>query len=117
MSEEHHVNYVKIWLILLGLLVVSVVGPMVGIQWLTLVTAFGIAVVKAVLVARNFMHINLEKKFITYAVMTCLVLMFLFFAGTAPDVMKDSGTGWEKDAETWNPTVAVTHEEHGGEHH
>jgi len=43
-----HRNYLKIWAILLGLLVVSVTGPMVGIRMLTLITAFGVALVKGV---------------------------------------------------------------------
>lgn len=90
--------YVKIWAILLVLLMVSVAGPMAGIKWLTLMTAFGIAVVKAYMVAVNFMHINATPRFVTYLVTTTLVFMFLFFAGTAPDVMKNHGTNWVKPA-------------------
>lgn len=91
-------HYVKVWAILLGLLAVSFVGPMAGIKAVTLLTAFGIAVVKAYLVAKNFMHINLTPRFVIYAITTTLVFMFLFFAGTAPDVMKAHGTNWEKPA-------------------
>ena len=49
MSEEHthHPNYVKIWAILIVLLAISVAGPMIGIKWVTLLTAFVIATVKA----------------------------------------------------------------------
>ena len=99
--EEHqHPTsfYVKIWAILLVLLVVSVAGPMIGIKWITLLTAFGIAGVKAYMVAVNFMHIDVAPRFITYLITTTLVFMLLFFAGTAPDVMKDHGTNWEKPA-------------------
>ena len=71
---------------------------MAEIQWLTLITAFGIAVVKAYLVAVHFMHVNLTPRYVIYAVTTTLVFMLLFFAGTAPDVMKDSGTNWVKPA-------------------
>jgi len=97
-AEEHHEPsfYVKIWAILLVLLAISIVGPMFGHKWLTLATAFGIACVKAYMVAVNFMHINLTPRFVTYLVTTTLVFMLLFFAGTAPDVMKHSGTNWEK---------------------
>ena len=99
-AHEHHETsfYVKILAILLVLLAISVTGPMVGIKWLTLLTAFGIAGVKAYIVAVNFMHINLTPRFVTYLVTTSLVFMLLFFAGTAPDVMKDHGTNWEKPA-------------------
>ena len=54
MSEDahlHHPNYVKIWTILGGLLAIGVAGPFLEIQVVTLVTAFGIAIVKAYLAA------------------------------------------------------------------
>ena len=101
MSEAHahaHPNYVKIWAILVVLLVVSVVGPMFEIQVVTLITAFGVAVVKAYLVAKNFMHINLAQRYVTYLMATCLVFMLLLFAGVAPDVMKADGANWKKPA-------------------
>lgn len=97
-EHTHHPNYVKIWAVLLVLLVVSVLGPMLEIQWVTLVTAFGIACVKAYMVAVNFMHITVAKRYVLYLVTTCLVFMVLFFAGVAPDVMKAEGLGWEKPA-------------------
>jgi caa(3)-type oxidase subunit IV len=99
MSEEHTPeHYVKIWAILMVLLFVSVVGPMFEIQWLTLVTAFGIACVKAFLVATRFMHINDSPRFVTFIVSSCLVLMLLFFAATAVDVMRPTGDNWKKPA-------------------
>jgi caa(3)-type oxidase subunit IV len=91
-----HPNYVRIWAILVVLLMISVIGPMFGIRVVTLITAFGIACVKAYLVAKNFMHINLARRFVIYGVTTVLVFMLLFFAGTAPDVMKPSGSNWMK---------------------
>ena len=97
--EEHGDSfYIKTWVILLVLLGVSIIGPEIGIQWVTLFTAFGIAIVKAYLVAVRFMHLNLTPRFVIYFVTTTLVFMLLFFAGTAPDVMKSSGTNWEKPA-------------------
>jgi len=103
-EHTHHGNYVRIWAILVALLVVSVAGPVVAqfiehrhtALLLTLATAFGIAVVKAYMVAKNFMHIALARRFVTYLVMTMLVFMLLFFAGAAPDVMKLQGAHWEK---------------------
>ena len=98
MSEAAHgpAHYKKVYFILLGLLVVSFIGPMMGIQWLTLVTAFGIAVVKAWMVMKNFMHITDQPRYIGYIIATCVVFMLLFFAGTAGDVMKHSGDNWHK---------------------
>lgn len=98
MSEEHHTNYVKIWAILVVLLAISIVGPLFGHPVITLITAFGIACVKAYLVATRFMHINLTPRFVPYLVATSLVFMLLFFAGVSPDVMKKQGAGWEKPA-------------------
>ena len=96
MSEHAHPNYVKIWGILLVLLVVSIVGPLFEIQVVTLVTAFGIAFVKAYLVVKNFMHLNVEPRFLIYMLATCLAFMGLFYAGVAPDVMAATGSNWVK---------------------
>jgi len=104
--EAHeHPNYVKIWWLLLVLLCISVIGPMFGIRAVTIITAFGVAIYKAYLVAKNFMHINFERPFITYLMVTCLVFMLLFFAGASPDVMKKDGTQWEKPA--WKAAAAA----------
>ena len=73
----------KIWAILLALLVVSVAGPMFGIKLVTLITAFGIAIVKAYLVVKNFMHIDVAPKVVTYMVLSMVLFMLLLFAGTA----------------------------------
>ncbi len=97
MSDDHGpAHYIRIWAVLVALLVVSVVGPMFEIRVLTLVTAFGIAVVKAYMVAANFMHLKTEKPLAVYILATCLIFMFLFFAGTSPDVMRTEGNNWEK---------------------
>ena len=114
-TEHTHVNYVKVWAILVALLVVSVLGPMLEIKVVTLITAFGIALVKAYLVVKNFMHINVEKRFIPYACATVLVFMVLFYAGTAPDVMKKHGTNWEKPS--WIHPPAAPAAAHEGAHH
>ena len=119
MAEEHehheHPNYVKVWAILVCLLVVSVIGPMFEIQVVTLVTAFGIACVKAYMVAVNFMHINIAKRYVSYLVATMLVFMLLFFAGTAPDVMKAEGMNWKKPS--WLEVAVATQGEPLAGHH
>jgi caa(3)-type oxidase subunit IV len=90
----HHTNYVRIWAILLGLLVVSVVGPMLGHPILTLFTAFGIAFIKAYLVIKHFMHLTIEKRYIGFLMLTMLAFMLIFIAGVSPDVMKHEGQRW-----------------------
>jgi caa(3)-type oxidase subunit IV len=98
MSETHHEhpNYVKIWAILVVLLAISVLGPTLEIRVVTLVTAFGIAIIKAYLVAKNFMHVNVQPRYIVYMLGTALAFLLLFFSGVAPDVMRDEGSGWTK---------------------
>lgn len=90
----HHVNYKKIYFVLLGLLVVSIIGPEFGIVWVTLITAFGVAFIKANMVIQNFMHLRWEKRIVKWMLATSVVLMLLFFAGVAPDVMKHEGQRW-----------------------
>jgi caa(3)-type oxidase subunit IV len=114
-GEHHqHPNYVRIWAILVALLVVSVVGPMLGIRVVTLIAAFGIALVKAYLVAKNFMHLNVEKPIVHYALGLALVLMVLLYAGISPDAGRASGQNWKKDA-GWHHLggPAPEHAEHG----
>ena len=89
-------NYIAIWAALCALLVVSVIGPMVGIRLLTLITAFGIAIVKAYMVCRYFMHLNIEKKWVAYILGFMLALMLVFFGGVAPDVLEHEGQGWQR---------------------
>ena len=99
----------KIYFILLGLFIISVLGPEVrdsGIipmsemagNILVLTTAFGIALVKAYYVVAYFMHLKFEKKIVNYMLVTCCVFMFLFFSAVAPDVMRHKGENWTNTA-------------------
>ncbi len=94
-QDGHHVNYRNVYLILVVLFLVSVAGPELGIRWLTLITAFGIAIVKANLVIQNFMHLKWEKRLMKWMLTTSLILMFLMVAGVAPDVLNHEGRNWE----------------------
>lgn len=116
--DEHHIDYVAVWKKLVILLVISVVGPMFEIPWLTLVTAFGIAVVKAYLVARNFMHLNIEPKYVVYLLTTMLLFIFLFVAGVSPDVLRHDGHNWENEAAHREVNRALEAQgQGGGAHH
>lgn len=114
-GHGHHPNYKKIYFVLLGLLVVSILGPEIGIVWVTLVTAFGIALVKANLVVQNFMHLRWEKRIMKWMLTTSVVLMFLFFAGTAPDVMKHEGHRWINDSALAATARGIPAPHHEGE--
>ncbi len=110
MSEMHHPNYVKVWGALVVLLAISITGPFLGIRIVTLITAFGIAIVKAYLVARNFMHLNIERRYAVYLLTTVLAFMLLFFAGASPDVMKPEGPQWVKTpVQDAVPSAAAEH--------
>ncbi|HSJ98809.1 MAG TPA: cytochrome C oxidase subunit IV family protein [Myxococcota bacterium] len=114
-EHSHHPNYVRIYVVLLVLLGISIIGPEAGIRWVTLATAFGVAVWKAYLVAKNFMHLNFAPRYVGYLVATTLLFMLLFFAAVAPDVMKQDGTRWVKP-DGWQQTAGGhAAEGHGAE--
>lgn len=114
-AHAHHTNYVKVWAILVGLLAISVVGPMLGIRVVTLIAAFGVALVKAYMVAKNFMHLNVQKRIVHWVLGAALLIMVLLYAGISPDVGRDSGQNWKKDA-GWHhlPAQHQEHSEHPG---
>lgn len=107
-SHVHHPNYVKVWAVLVVLLVVSLLGSMSHIRNVMLIAAFGVAVVKAYLVAKNFMHVTVEKRWVPYLLVICLVLMLILFAGVSPDVMKHSGLHWTNPAAQQSAAQGVT---------
>jgi caa(3)-type oxidase subunit IV len=113
----HHYNYVKIWGVLVVLLVLSVLGPMLGHPTVTLVTAFGIALIKAFLVIKYFMHLTVEKKYIGFLLLTMLAFMLVFFAGTSPDVMKHEGQRWVNTAAQETVKKGLAADAAGGEGH
>jgi len=123
-ENPHYVqHYVRIWGILVVLLIVSILGPRVGIEAVTLITAFGVALVKAYLVAKNFMHLNVQPGYVGYLLSTCLVFMLLFFSGSSPDVMKKEGAHWVKPAVVVKGPLehhaghSAGHGDHGAGHH
>jgi caa(3)-type oxidase subunit IV len=104
--------YIKIWAILLVLLIVSVLGPMLENPVITLLTAFGIALVKAGIVCAYFMHLNIEKKYIIWLLLISIFLMSVFFAGVAPDVLKAQGVNWKWEKMNIVP-VSIKHHGEG----
>lgn len=113
--------YVKVWGLLVVLLAVSVTGPMLGIGWLTLLTAFGVAIVKAFVVASRFMHLNTEKRYVTFMFLGMLAFMAMFFFGTSPDVLKHDGQRWSNEAAKAAETRAINKKlapagDHGAHH-
>ena len=97
-THVHHPNYVKIWAILVALLIVSVAGSFSSIRSVILVAAFGVAFVKAFLVAKNFMHVTVEKRWVPYLLLVMVAFVVILFAGVAPDIMRHSGLHWSNDS-------------------
>jgi caa(3)-type oxidase subunit IV len=117
-AEHSPKQYVKIWAILLVLLVISILGPMLEVKILTLITAFGIALIKALIVAAYFMHLNVERRYIWYILFTMLLMVTLFYAGVMTDIGHTSGSRWENKAAN---TLILEHSKAAGagesEHH
>lgn len=112
-------HYTRIWMILMVLLFISVAGPTLEITVVTLLTAFGIAFVKAWLVIKNFMHLPEEPGFVHYILITSLVFMVLMFAAVSIDVRAHDGARWSNvAAKHWiNEQLKLgdtTHHEAGG---
>lgn len=117
-GDEHSpAHYTKILIILMVLAFVSYLGPMIGIQVLTLATAFGIAVVKAFLVIKHFMHLTIEKRYVGYLLLTAVAFMGLLFAGVSSDVLNHRGRNWENVAAQKEVKRALTAPPEAGHGH
>ena len=140
MGEHGHHSpnyYIRIYFYLLGLFAISVAGPVIADTWFTagddinysttgvilvLTTAFGVAFVKAYLVAAKFMHLDVEKPVVWYILITCLAFMVLFFAAVSPDVQNHSGNNWENVGAKQAVEAGIVRgkkqmHHHGDEHH
>ncbi len=95
-------KYVKIYFILLVLFAISMIGPELGIKTVTLITAFGIAFVKAFLVIKHFMYLTIEKKIVHYLLGAMLLSMVLFVAGIAADTILPGGHNWIRIEQNFN---------------
>ena len=117
-AAAHHAprNYVRIWALLVVLLVVSIVGPTLEIRVVTLITAFGVAIVKAYIVAKHFMHLDIERRWVAYILVAMLAFMLVYFGGVAPDVLKHAGHQWEKTYEEPAPAAPAGDPQPGGAH-
>ena len=126
-------HYVRIYLLLLVLLAVSIVGPVIGGGLdkhveifgrqvslgitLTLVTAFGIAIWKASLVIRHFMHLSIERPIAKIFLAASVLLLALFWGGVAPDVQLHDGRMWENLAAKEAVDRGIVEPEHHDDGH
>ena len=85
-NDNHHPNYVATWITLVVLLGVSLAVASLS-KTLAVIMIFGVAILKAVIVGANFMHLRFEPRWLTLAVLfACCCLGFLWF-GVAPDIV------------------------------
>ena len=110
-------HYVKIYLVLLVLLAVSIIGPTFEILLVTLVTAFGVAVIKAWLVIKHFMHLTIERVVPKLFLAASVLLLALFWGGVAPDVQLHEGKMWENDAAKEAVARGIPEDDHGSDDH
>ncbi|MFQ5993381.1 MAG: cytochrome C oxidase subunit IV family protein [Nitrospiraceae bacterium] len=86
-GEKAHPNYVAVWFWLVGLMVASVAISFLPFSESAIVfVIFTIAVVKAVLVALNFMHLRFERLLIYSLAIVPLLLFFILTAVLFPDI-------------------------------
>jgi caa(3)-type oxidase subunit IV len=126
-------HYVRIYLLLLVLLAVSIVGPVVGGSidqrieifgmsvslgiTVTLITAFGIAIWKASLVVKHFMHLSIERPIAKIFLAASVLLLALFWGGVAPDVQLHEGRMWENLAAKEAVERGIVDSEHAEDDH
>lgn len=87
--NEHaneHPNYVATWFVLVVLLGFSLAVASVN-KTLALILIFGVAILKAVIVGANFMHLRFEPRWLTGAVLFACCCLGFFWFGVAPDIV------------------------------
>ena len=85
MSDSHSRHYLMIWIWLLALVVVSVAAASVLPKAQALALIFAVAIVKALLVARNYMHLKYERAIIYAILLVPLVFIIILFFALFPD--------------------------------
>lgn len=82
-AQERH--YLIIWLWLVALVGISVAAASVLPKFQALALIFSIAIIKALLVARNYMHLKNERPIYYAMALVPLALVVIFLFGLFPD--------------------------------
>jgi len=85
MSNAHSRHYLVIWLWLLALVVVSVVATSILPKLQAMILIFAVAIIKALLVARNYMHLKNERVIIYAMVLVPLAFVIILLFALFPD--------------------------------
>ncbi len=91
-SERAHPNYTAVWLWLLALLGVGLVASLLpGGRAVALTVIFATAVVKALLVALNFMHLRFESALIYAIALVPVAFAVILAVALFPDFVWTAG--------------------------
>ena len=98
-----HPSYVVVWVVLVVLFAASVSFNLLSSVVVGIVFAFFIAMIKALMVAAWFMHLNIEKRWVWVILAAALLVIFVMWLGVAPDVMEKEGLNWAKQPPAAGP--------------
>lgn len=85
MSNTQSRQTLTIWYWLMGLVIFSVVAASFLPKTQAIILIFAIAIIKAFLVARNYMHLKHEKAIIYAIALVPVVFIVIFLFGLFPD--------------------------------
>ena len=90
-TEARHVNYVRVWIVLIVALLVSLVLATVNLEHVAAAIIFAIAVVKALIVAGYYMHLKFEPRFVVLTAVAGVVTLGVLFFGLFYDIARVYG--------------------------
>jgi cytochrome c oxidase subunit 4 len=90
-AEHEHPNYFAIFIALMVLLGLSIAFGFIGNPVLMNVLVFGVAGIKAILVARYFMHLKFEPRFVTVILIGAVLCLVALYIMTSPDIVWRNG--------------------------
>jgi len=80
-GDGHRPNYFLVWVWLLGLVIVSIMASLLLRKSVAVYLIFAAAIVKALLVAINYMHLKYERLLLyALAIVPLLIVFVLLFA-------------------------------------
>lgn len=83
---EHEKEYTEMWIALVFLLVLSIsFGWLTIPHWLAVGLLFGVALLKAYLVVKNFMHFTKEASILIISIASTFALLGIFLLLMWPD--------------------------------
>lgn len=85
MSNAHSRHYLAIWYWLMALVILSVAAASTLPKLQAMVLIFSVAIVKAFLVARYYMHLKHERVIIYAIALVPLAFVVIFLFGLFPD--------------------------------